>query len=296
MEKLTLISEKAYQELAFPLMFPNKVNLTAKFGTKTINKEIYLFPNQPTKESVGWNDATLIITVDRPNVDILVNKTLLATSRGYKERLILKNLKPGHIIIEGLSQPLGNNFYSLEASPEEFDLAAGQTVEVSLSRKDAQLIVTVDRSDPIELLLNNQIQPLTKVGNNVYCFPFMPPSRVLLSAKLKEKPLIGESEIVQQIELPTGQTPIKIMWQDLFLFVETESKIINLRVNGNEGVEFSWGQNSRKVPNKKVYFFPLKPHQEAEITWEIEGKRASQSSFTIKDFTRSQGISISNQR
>ena len=292
---ISLTSENAYQELTFPLTFPNKVNFTAKFGRQQISKEITLLANQITKENIGWQDASLIINVDRPNVDILVNKTLLATSRVYKERLILKNLKPGHIFIEGLTQSLGNNFYSLEASPQEFELLAGQTVEVTLSKKDAQLIVTTDRPDPIELLLDNQIQPLRKVGNNVYYFPFMSPDRVSVSAKLKEKPPIGESEFVKQLELLSGQTPIEIAWQDLFLFVEVEPKIVNLRVNGKEGIEFFWRQHN-KILSKKVYLFPLKPYQTAEISWEIEGKRASQSSFTIKDFIKSQGISISNHR
>ncbi len=293
---ISLTSENAYQELTFPLMFPNKVSFTAKFGRQQISKEVTLLANQTTKESIGWQDASLIINVDRPNVDILVNKTLLATSRVYKERLILKNLNPGHIFIEGLTQSLGNNFYSLEASPQEFDLLAGQTVEVTLSKKDAQLIVTTDRPDPIELLLNNQIQPLRKVANNVYYFPFMSPGKMSVSAKLKEKPLIGESEFVKQIELLSGQTPIEVAWQDLFLFVEVEPKIVNLKVNGKEGVEFFWRQYTNKMLNKKVYLFPLKPYQTAEISWEIEGKRASQSSFTIKDFIKSQGISISNRR
>ncbi|MBI4852217.1 MAG: hypothetical protein HY819_10510 [Acidobacteria bacterium] len=293
---VTLISEKANQELLFPLMLPDKVNLTAKFGRQQISKEIILQENQVTKENIGWNDAMLVITVDRPNVDILVNKILLATSRAYKERLILKNLKPGRIFIEGLAQSLGNNFYALEASPQEFDLAAGQTIEVTLSKKDAQLIVTTDRQDAIELLLNNQIQPLKKVGENVYYFPFMSPGRAFISAKLKEKPLFGEQEVKEQIELPAGQTPIEIAWRDLFLLVEIEPKVINLKVNNQEGVEVSWKNSGNRVANKKVYLFPLKPHETAEITWEIEGKRASSSSFIIRDFTKSQGITISNRR
>lgn len=291
---ISLISEKAYQELIFPLMLPSKVNYTARFGRQQISKQLVLLPNQITKETVGWDDATLIITVDRPNVDILVNKTLLATSRLYKERIILKNLKPGHIFVEGLAQSLGNNFYSLEASPQEFDLNAGQTVEITLSKKDAQLIVTTDRSDSIELLLNNQIQPLSKVGSNVYYFPFMSPGKMFLSAKLGEKSLLGESLIREQIELLAGQTPIEIAWQDLFLFIEVETKIVNLKVNGKEGIEFSWKQASNKILNKKVYLFPLKPHQTAEITWEVEGKHKPLA-LSIKDFTKSQGISISNR-
>lgn len=291
---ITLVSEKAYQDLVFPLTFPNKVTLTAKFGRQQISKEITLLANQITKENIGWDDATLIINVDRPNVDILVNKTLLASSRVHNERLILKNLKPGHILIEGLAQLPGNNFYTLDASLQEFDLAAGQNIEVTLSKKDAQLIVTVDREDPIDLLLNNQIQPLKKVGSNVYYFPFMSPGKASILAKLKEKPLFTEQEIRKQIELPSGQTPIEIAWQDLFLFIEIDSKVINLKVNGKEGTEFFWQQSSKTL-SKKVYLFALKPNQIAEITWEIEGKRASKSSFSIRDFSKSQGLSIGSR-
>lgn len=292
---ITVVSEKAQQEITFPLMFPNKINLVAKFGKQEINKDIALLANQKVKENIGWEDASIVLTVDRPNVDILVNKTLITTSKAHNERITLKNLKPGRVFIEGLAQQLGNNFYNLEASPQEFELLAGQTVEVSLSKKDAQLIVTVDRQEELDLLLNNQIKPLKKVSDNVYYFPFMSPGKATISGKLKEKPLFSTQEIQKQIELPTGQTPIEIGWQDLFLFIEIEPKVINLKINGREAKELLWKQTNAKLPSKKVYVFQVNAHQTAEITWEIEGKKSSQSSFIIRDFTKSQGISINSR-
>ncbi len=291
---ITLVSKKEYEELVFPLMLPQKINLTAKAGNLIINKDLTLSANEITKETVSWNDAALVITVDRANVDILLNKTLVATSQVANERLILRNLKPRHVVIDGMVQSLGNNFYSLDVYPKEFDLIAGQTTEVIINKKDAQLIVTSDRKDDIKLLLNNQISPITKVANNVYYFPFMSPGKVTLLAKLPEKPLLSTDIIQQTIDLPVGQTPIEIAWQDLFLFVEADSKLVNIKVNGKTGEEIRWQSLLSKPFNRKVYVFALKPHETAEISWEIEGKKVGNSSFIIKDFIKSQGVVLSN--
>ncbi|MFY9222381.1 MAG: hypothetical protein WAQ98_06925 [Blastocatellia bacterium] len=291
---VTLVSEKAQSELVFPSMLPGKTNLKIKSGSQIINKEVVLLADQVVKESISWNDATLIIQVDRPNVDILINKKLLATSQISNERIILKNLAPQHILIEAIFQALGNNFYPLEANPKEFDLLAGQTVEVMLSKRDAQLIVTTDRRDEVDLLLNNQITPLNRVDSNVYHFPFISPGKVFLSAKLKEKPLLGTDILLKQIDLPVGQTPIKLDWEDIFLFVEVESKIVNLKVNGQEGTEIFWDYPNKKT--KKVYVFSLKPHQSAEISWELLGKKAKPLTLFIKELNNSQGLVITNRQ
>lgn len=291
---VTLVSEKAESELTFPPMLPGKTGLKIKSGSQIINKEVILLADQVVKESISWNDATLIIQVDRPSVDILINKKLLATSQISNERIVLKNLPPQHVLIEGIFQALGNNFYPLEANPKEFDLSAGQTVEVMLSKRDAQLIITTDRKDEVELLLNNQINPLNRVDSNVYYFPFISPGKVFLSAKLKEKPLLGTDILLKQIDLPVGQTPIKLEWEDIFLFVEVESKIVNLKVNDQEGTEIFWDYPNKKT--KKVYVFSLKPHQSVEISWELLGKKAKPLSLFIKELNKSQGLVITNRQ
>lgn len=291
---VTLVSEKAQSELVFPAMLPGKTDLKIKSGLQTINKEVTLLADQVVKESISWNDATLIIQVDRPNVDILINKKLIATSQISNERIVLKNLAPQHVLIEGIFQALGNNFYPLEANPKEFDLLAGQIVEVMLNKRDAQLIVTTDRRDEVELLLNNQVTPLNRIDNNIYHFPFISPGKVFLSAKLKEKPLLGTDTLVKQIDLPVGQTPIKLEWEDIFLFIEAESKIVNLKVNGQEGAEIFWEYPNKKT--KRVYVFSLKPHQSAEISWEILGKKAKPLTLFIKELNRSQGLVITNRQ
>ncbi len=291
---VTLVSEKAQSELIFPSMLPGKTNLKIKSGSQIIDKEVTLLADQVVKESISWNDATLIIQVDRPSVDILINKKLLATSQISNERIVLKNLPPQHVLIEGIFQALGNNFYPLEANPKEFDLSAGQTVEVMLSKRDAQLIVTTDRRDEVELLLNNQIKALNRVDSNVYYFPFISPGKVFLSAKLKEKPLLGSDILLKQIDLPVGQTPVKLEWEDIFLFVEVESKIVNLKVNGQEGTEIFWDYPNKKT--KKVYVFSLKPHQSAEISWELLGKKAKPLTLFIKELNNSQGLVITNRQ
>lgn len=291
---VTLVSEKAQSELTFPPMLPGKTSLKIKSGSQIINKEVILLADQVVKESISWNDATLIIQVDRPSVDILINKKLLATSQISNERIVLKNLPPQHVLIEGIFQALGNNFYPLEANPKEFDLLAGQTVEVMLSKRDAQLIVTTDRRDEVDLLLNNQINPLNRVDSNVYYFPFISPGKVFLSAKLKEKPLLGTDILLKQIDLPVGQTPVKLEWEDIFLFVEVESKIVNLKVNGQEGAEIFWDYPNKKT--KKVYVFSLKPHQSVEISWELLGKKAKPLTLFIKELNKSQGLVITNRQ
>jgi len=291
---VTLVSEKAQSELTFPPMLPGKTSLKIKSGSQIMNKEVILLADQVVKESISWNDATLIIQVDRPSVDILINKKLLATSQISNERIVLKNLPPQHVLIEGIFQALGNNFYPLEANPKEFDLLAGQTVEVMLSKRDAQLIVTTDRRDEVDLLLNNQINPLNRVDSNVYYFPFISPGKVFLSAKLKEKPLLGTDILLKQIDLPVGQTPVKLEWEDIFLFVEVESKIVNLKVNGQEGAEIFWDYPNKKT--KKVYVFSLKPHQSVEISWELLGKKAKPLTLFIKELNKSQGLVITNRQ
>lgn len=291
---VTLVSEKAQSELTFPPMLAGKTNLKIKSGSQIINKEVILLADQIVKESIGWNDATLIIQVDRPNVDILINKKLLATSQISNERIVLKNLPPQHVLIEGIFQALGNNFYPLDVNPKEFDLLAGQTIEVMLSKRDAQLIVTTDRKDEVELLLNNQINPLNRVDSNVYYFPFISPGKVFLSAKLKEKPLLGTDILLKQIDLPVGQTPVKLEWEDIFLFVEVESKIVNLKVNGIEGAEIFWDYPNKQT--KKVYVFSLKPHQSVEVSWELLGKKAKPLTLFIKELNKSQGLVITNRQ
>ncbi|MBK7991901.1 MAG: hypothetical protein IPK14_00405 [Blastocatellia bacterium] len=207
---------------------------------------------------------------------------------------MLKNLPPQHVLSEGIFQALGNNFYPLDVNPKEFDLLAGQTIEVMLSKRDAQLIVTTDRKDEVELLLNNQINPLNRVDSNVYYFPFISPGKVFLSAKLKEKPLLGTDILLKQIDLPVGQTPVKLEWEDIFLFVEVESKIVNLKVNGIEGAEIFWDYPNKQT--KKVYVFSLKPHQSVEVSWELLGKKAKPLTLFIKELNKSQGLVITNRQ
>ena len=100
--------------------------------------------------------------------------------------------------------------------------------------------------------------------------------------------------MLKQIDLPVGQTPVKLEWEDIFLFVEVESKIVNLKVNGQEGAEIFWGYPNKKT--KKVYVFSLKPHQSVEISWELLGKKAKPLTLFIKELNKSQGLVITNRQ